>query len=380
MSRDMRVRSAPTPFSPLLANIYLHQFDEWYRQRYAAPDQRTDPRGYGRWRYRREKGKDAAAVQMFRYADDWILLVRGTKAQAEEIKQACKAYLCDELGLDLSEEKTKITHIQDGVDFLGYRIFRCNRSSKGKRVGVFARPTAESQRRVKAKIKAMTGRGTLNEDYLLKIQAVNAVIRGWAMYYRAVNSSSTFQGIDQYVWLRLRTWLEKKHRCGPKQVRRRYMHQQPGPKGGMDEFAAQDAQGRWIVRYRASSTKLIYHRPWLKRSWPHPYLDPIPAQAYAYPVLDDLWEGNSRAPEYVANRRLVVQRAAGRCERCGQRARLAVHHRHRRHYGRRRMANSDNRPEMMEALCKTCHDREHRAEVVARNKTMARASAAARSA
>jgi hypothetical protein len=54
----------------LLANCYLHQFDEWYRQRFASPDKRTDPRGYERWRYRHEKGKDVAATQMFRYADD----------------------------------------------------------------------------------------------------------------------------------------------------------------------------------------------------------------------------------------------------------------------------------------------------------------------
>jgi len=367
------------PLSPLLANCYLHQFDEWYRQRFASPDKRTDPLGYGRWRYRREKGKDVAAVQMFRYADDWISVVRGTKAQAEEVKQACKAFLCDDLGLDLSEEKTKVTHIQDGFDFLGYHIFRCNRASNGRRVGVFARPTTDSQRRLKAKIKAMTGRRTLDDDYLLKIQALNAVVRGWAMYYRAVNSTSTFQGIDQYVWLRLRTWLEKKHRCGPKQVRQRYMRHRSGPRGGMDEFAAQDAQERWIYRSRATNVQLVYHRPWLKRYWPHPYLEPVPAQAYAFPALDDRWEGTSRAPEYVANRRLVMQRAGGRCEHCGQRARLVVHHRNRRHYGRRPMARSDNRPEMMEALCTSCHEKEHRAEVVAHNKLRVQASAAARS-
>jgi hypothetical protein len=66
------------------------------------------------------------------------LLVRGTKAQAEEVKQACKMFLRDELGLALSEEKTKVTHIQDGFDFLGYHIFRCNRTSNGRRVGVWA--------------------------------------------------------------------------------------------------------------------------------------------------------------------------------------------------------------------------------------------------
>ncbi len=56
--------------SPVLANIYLHRFDEWYSQHYAAPDQKADPRGYHAWKKQRAKGSNLAAVQMFRYADD----------------------------------------------------------------------------------------------------------------------------------------------------------------------------------------------------------------------------------------------------------------------------------------------------------------------
>ncbi len=104
--------------SPVLANIYLHRFDEWYSQHYAAPDQKADSQGYHAWKKRRTKGSDLAAVQMFRYADDWILVIRGTKTQAQDIKEACKTFLRDELGLELSEEKTKITHIEEGFEFL----------------------------------------------------------------------------------------------------------------------------------------------------------------------------------------------------------------------------------------------------------------------
>ena len=77
----------------------------------------------------------------------------------------------------------------------------------------------------------MTDSTTLNDDYLAKIQAMNALVRGWASYYRAVNPSKTFQLLDAYVWLRLRTWLAKKYKISPKQVRQRYMHRQKGPKG-----------------------------------------------------------------------------------------------------------------------------------------------------
>jgi RNA-directed DNA polymerase len=110
--------------SPLLANIYLHRFDEWYYHHYGTPDGSVDKASYSRWYRATSRGKSNAATQIFRYADDWIIAVRGTNAQAQEIKEECKRFLQEELGLELSEEKTVITHIIDGFDFLGYHIFR----------------------------------------------------------------------------------------------------------------------------------------------------------------------------------------------------------------------------------------------------------------
>lgn len=199
--------------SPVLANIYLHRFD------------------------------------------DWILIIRGTKAQAQNIKEACKTFLHDEFGLE--------------------------------------RPIEKGLRRVQAKIKAMTTRSTLNDDYVYKIQAINAVIRGWATYYRAVNPTETFYKLDRYVWLRLKKWLEKKYGIGPKEVKRRYMPHQPGPKGGRGEFAAQEADGAWVWRYRATQTKLICHRPTIKKHWPHPYLEKVKVEQYVLPTMKDMWQGNS---------------------------------------------------------------------------------------
>src|SRR5205814_4483854 len=56
-------------------------------------------------------------------------------------------------------------------------------------------------------------------------------------------------------------------KISPKQVRQRYMHRQKGPKGGRTEFAAQDAEGNWVWRYRATQTRLIEYRPTFKKSW-----------------------------------------------------------------------------------------------------------------
>ncbi len=229
------------------------------------------------------------------------------------------------------------------------------------------RPTDKGLKRVQAKIKAMTTRSTTNDDYVRKIQAINAVIRGWATYYRAVNPTETFHKLDCYVWLRLRKWLEKKYRIGPKEVRRRFMPHQPGPKGGRDEFAAQEADGKWVWRYRATQTKLIYHRPRIKRYWPHPYLEKVKVEHYILPTVKDMWQGNKAAPEYEANRREVLRRANGACERCGRATKLVVHHHHRVQW-RKNPKQADHRPEAMEALCQSCHDKEHRAERIYRLK------------
>ena len=122
-SRFLLLREEGTPqggiVSPLLANIYVHRFDAWYYDHYGMPDVRTDAAKRSAWQRARRKGKNKAATQMFRYADDWIIAIRGTRAQAQEIKEEGKRFLQEALGLELSEEKTVITHIIDGFDCLG---------------------------------------------------------------------------------------------------------------------------------------------------------------------------------------------------------------------------------------------------------------------
>jgi len=193
-----------------------------------------------------------------------------------------------------------------------------------------------------------------------------------ATYYRAVNPFAAFQELDRYVWLRLSKWLQKKYRLSSKQVRRRFMHRQKGPRGGTTEFAVQDIDGRWRWRYRTTQTPLIYYRPSFKKSWPHPYLEKVKVEHYQLPTLKRLWHGYREAPTYEANRREVLKRAQGVCERCGAATKLTAHHKHRVHRGRRKLEHADNRPEMMEALCRSCQEKEHRAEVISRNKMRSR--------
>jgi len=100
--------------SPLLANIYLDQLDKYMESNY------LNLSDYDR-RKRRVQGK--GNYLYVRYADDCVVLCNGTKAKAQAIKEELQGLLST-MGLTLSEEKTKVTHITEGFDFLGYRVIR----------------------------------------------------------------------------------------------------------------------------------------------------------------------------------------------------------------------------------------------------------------
>ena len=85
---------------------------------------------------------------MVRYADDFVVVSNGTLAEVKAVKEELKDFLSTSLHLELSEEKTKITHINDGIDFLGFHIQRVK--PEGKWV-VHLRPTEKGHERIKKK-------------------------------------------------------------------------------------------------------------------------------------------------------------------------------------------------------------------------------------
>jgi group II intron reverse transcriptase/maturase len=100
--------------SPLLANIYLHELDR-YMERYTE---------IPKWDRSKRKGRGLANFLYVRYADDCVVLCDGTKGQAETMRQELYEFLKSELMLELSLEKTKVTHVSEGFEFLGFQIGR----------------------------------------------------------------------------------------------------------------------------------------------------------------------------------------------------------------------------------------------------------------
>ncbi|UVF76649.1 group II intron reverse transcriptase/maturase [Gordonia mangrovi] len=169
--------------SPLLANIYLHVLDT-----------ELSARGVG---------------ELVRYADDGVVLCRSA-AQAEHALAAVGEILAS-LGLRLHPDKTKVVDLRDGregLDFLGCH-FRARMSGRlWEQRGIVRYylhrwPSQTAMTRLRAKVRARTGRNRAGADIRVVIADLNPVLRGWGNYFRTGNAAEKFREIDSYVVRRL---------------------------------------------------------------------------------------------------------------------------------------------------------------------------------
>ena len=239
--------------SPLLANVYLHQFDLWWWRTYGCLT-----RNERRQRRRRGLGNPI----LIRYADDWILLWNGTKQGAIALKAEAQAFLEQHLKLQLSEEKTRVTHINEGFTFLGFDIRRY-RGTHGKPV-VLIHPSQKSVQRFKAKIKALTQRDTTYQPVWYKLKQLNQILRGWSAYYQHVNAKVTFGKLDWWVLNRIFRWARKKHgQATWRTTLNKYRHRDP--KGGINFVCyLEDGSVTWLYRMADRSIR----RYWVNWSPP----------------------------------------------------------------------------------------------------------------
>jgi group II intron reverse transcriptase/maturase len=138
---------------PVLANIFLHEFDDWYVRTYRVrPEWAHLAPSSLQYRRRKEIG---GPLMLTRYADDWVAIWNGSRTRAEAIKAEITAFLAERLKLRLSADKTLITHIDDGFDFVGYRLKGDKRWSDGKWC-LFSRVPPKAIQRFREAVKAIT--------------------------------------------------------------------------------------------------------------------------------------------------------------------------------------------------------------------------------
>jgi RNA-directed DNA polymerase len=199
---DLYPTQAGTPqggiISPVLANRTLDGLEAVAR---GAVPPRID-------RCRRSK------VNVIRYADDFAITADSKEILVERVVPAVRAFL-SERGLELSEEKTRITEIGDGFDFLGQTL-------RKRRNKLRIRPAQEAVRSIRHAL-AETLRKWRGSAASAMIQRLNAQIRGWAYYHRHVASADTFVALDKWLFRALRKWAKRRHPGkGPRWLRQQY--------------------------------------------------------------------------------------------------------------------------------------------------------------
>ncbi len=224
--------------SPLLSNIALSCLDEHFAGTWEANyESQTDRQ--------RQRRRGLPITRLVRYADDFVVLVSGTREHADTLRGEVAAVL-QPMGLRLSETKTKIAHIDEGFDFLGFRVRRHQQRGSSKQY-VYTYPSKSALAAIKAKVRKLT-REALNSTLEVLLYRLNLILRGWTNYFRHAASKKTFSYLDDIAWHRIAIWLRHKHpHRNWKWLHRHYL---PGWRPAEGKVTLYDPKKVPITRYR----------------------------------------------------------------------------------------------------------------------------------
>jgi RNA-directed DNA polymerase len=193
-----------------------------------------------------------AKVHMIRYADDFIVTGRSKEVLQEKVKPAVHEFL-SQRGLNLSGEKTRITRIEDGFDFLGQHLRKYGEK-------FIVTPSKNSVKDIISKTKKII-KSHSGETMVEMIRKLNSLIRGWANYHRQVCSKKTFSYVDFRIFENLWRWAKRRHPNKKVQwIRNRYFRTINNREWCF--FATQKAEGsevKIIDLFYMASVKIVRH-------------------------------------------------------------------------------------------------------------------------
>lgn len=161
-----------------------------------------------------DRARRKAKVNFIRYADDFVVTGASQNVLESQVLPAIRRFMADR-GLELSEEKTRVTHIADGFDFLGQNVRKYGDQ-------LLTKPAKKSIKSLLDKVRDII-KGNANATQEAVIRQLNPVIRGWAMYHRHAAAKATFSFIDSQIWRMLWRWALRRHPAkGARWVLRRY--------------------------------------------------------------------------------------------------------------------------------------------------------------
>ncbi len=321
--------------SPTISNLTLDGMERMLREHF--------PRG----RSKRIRGQ----VHFVRYADDFLVTGASQEVLAGEVMPLLENFLA-ERGLKLSAEKTKITPIEAGFDFLGQTV----RQHNGKLV---ITPSRESRHAFREKVGRLL-RQLHGAPQEMVIGRLNPVIRGWANYHRHVMSSRIFSAMDHWIWTSLWRWCCRQH---PNKGRRWIA----------DRYFARVGNRSWVFQASKRVVKgKIVRRPRRLDSHPFPTLVKmfdtrivrhvkVKQEANPYDPTWELYFEQRLDRQMKCNLngapRSLWKRQGGRCPKCSQKLDLYrgwnVHHVQYRCHG------GSNALDNLELLHPNCHRQLH---------------------
>jgi RNA-directed DNA polymerase len=321
--------------SPLLANIALHGLEEFIRSHFPTRTRRNPehPGQQLHWQ-----------PQVIRYADDLVILHRD-RTVIEQCRHLTQTWL-QSIGLELSEQKTRIAHTLEkvegeaGFNFLGFQVrqYRARKynTARGRGFKTLIRPSHEAVKRHWATLSALLSQQKAAKQANL-IGLLNPIIAGWANYYSAVVSTKTFHLLDHRLYEKLRRWAFFRHpRKGRRWALQRYWDTTPGK-----SWDFRDTKGPTLNRHTRVS--IVRHVK-------------VQGKASLYDGNWSYWAARRGKYPGVSQRlAALLKKQTGRCEACGLFFKpedlIELHHVD----GNR----SDNRYSNLAAVHRHCHDQIH---------------------
>lgn len=321
--------------SPLLANAVLNKLD-WFLHHKGT---------YGNEQHRATYHR-RPNVRFVRYADDWcVFITRATRRYAETLRDQIRDFLRHECGLELSTEKTHVTHVRDGFDFLSFHLNRTT-GQRGKDV-----PKIKVSQKALANVKQRLHDAMRNrphqESVALRIKRGSAVVRGWSEYFRIAHNFTDLAGtLDHHaLWIALKAICRKNDIPTGRAMKRFYRD----GKIHIDEYCE-------LEQFSKFSLKLDYRGP-----------EPYEPGEGEYESEDDLEAAFARFNERqrfgsLDVKFLTLRRDGYRCRACGRKVTNETsqvdHIVPVKRFASFAMASFDDN---LQTLCLDCHKEKHHA-------------------
>jgi len=190
-------------------------------------------------------------VNMVRYADDIVVTGDSRELLEEHVKPLVETFMA-ERGLSLSPEKTRITHIRDGFDFLGWNFRKYGKGEK-----LLHTPAKANRAAFLSRISDLVkGKKAARQENLIRL--LNPMIRGWANYHQHSVAKKAFASMDHAIWEILWQWAKRRHpNKGLKWIREKYF---PSMDGRQWVFACKNVEGaKWVTLVNMSDTRINRH-------------------------------------------------------------------------------------------------------------------------